>query len=70
MYGFTESFNISVSVALVLQVVRDRLEKSDFNWKLSEEEQIALKIKWCRKILNGGQALENEFRKRLNQKEL
>lgn len=70
MYGFTESFNISVSVALVLQVIRDRLEKSDFNWKLSEEEQIALKIKWCRKILNGGQALENEFRKRLNQKEL
>lgn len=70
MYGFTESFNISVSVALVLQVIRDRLEKSNYIWKLSKEEQIALKIKWCRKILNGGQALENEFRKRLNQKEL
>jgi tRNA (guanosine-2'-O-)-methyltransferase len=70
MFGFTESFNISVSVALVLQVIRDRLEKSELKWKLSEEEQISLKIKWCRKILNGGQALENEFRKRLNQKEL
>jgi hypothetical protein len=53
-----------------LQVIRDRLEKSQLNWKLNEEEQIALKIKYCRKILNGGQALENEFRKRLNQKEL
>jgi len=70
MYGFTESFNISVSVAIVLQVIRDRLEKSQLKWKLSEEEQIALKIKWCRKILNGGQALENEFRKRINEKEL
>jgi len=70
MYGFTESFNISVSVALVLQVIRDRLEKSEFVWKLSDSEQMALKLKWCRKILNGGQALENEFRKRLNEKEL
>lgn len=70
MYGFTESFNISVSVAIVLQVLRDRMEKSELKWTLREEEQIALKIKWCRKILNGGQALENEFRKRLNQKEL
>jgi tRNA (guanosine-2'-O-)-methyltransferase len=70
MFGFTESFNISVSVALVLQVIRDRLEKSELNWKLSDSEQTALKIKWCRKILNGGQGLENEFRKRLNQKEL
>jgi tRNA (guanosine-2'-O-)-methyltransferase len=70
MYGFTESFNISVSVAIVLQVLRDRMEKSELKWKLSEEEQIALKIKWCRKILNGGQALENEFRKRINEKEL
>jgi len=70
MYGFTESFNISVSVAIVLQVIRDRLEKSQLKWKLSEEEQISLKIKLCRKILNGGQALENEFRKRINEKEL
>jgi tRNA (guanosine-2'-O-)-methyltransferase len=70
MYGFTESFNISVSVALVLQVIRDRLEKSEFAWKMSDSEQMALKLKWCRKILNGGQALENEFRKRLNEKEL
>lgn len=70
MFGFTESFNISVSVAIVLQTIRKRLEESNLNWKLTEEELIALKIKWCRKILNGGSALENEFRKRIIQKEL
>lgn len=70
MFGFTESFNISVSVAIVLQTIRQRLEESNLNWKLTEEELIALKIKWCRKILNGGSALENEFRKRIIQKEL
>lgn len=70
MFGFTESFNISVSVAIVLQTIRQRLEESNLFWKLNEDQQTALKIKWCRKILNGGQALENEFRKRLIEKEL
>jgi tRNA (guanosine-2'-O-)-methyltransferase len=62
MYGFTESFNISVSVAILLQTIRQRLEMSNHLWKLSENEQIALKIQWCEKILNGGEALSKEFR--------
>lgn len=61
MYGFTESFNISVSVALVLNSIRTRLEQSKLDWKLSEDEAIDLKIKWCKKILNGGDALEKHF---------
>ena len=32
--------------------------------KLSPEEQIELKIKWCRKILNGGDLLEQHFRQK------
>lgn len=69
MYGFTESFNISVSVAITLNVLRQRLEKSDLHWKLSPEEQTLLKLKWCRKILRGGQELEDEIRRRLFEKE-
>lgn len=61
MYGFTESFNISVSVALVLNSIRTRLEQSPFTWKLAEDEVVELKIKWCKKILNGGEALEKHF---------
>ncbi len=64
MYGFTESFNISVSAALMLHTLRERLENSDFSWKLSPEEQTALKIKWCRKILNSGEKLEKHFREK------
>ena len=64
MYGFTESFNISVSVAILLQTIRQRLELSDVSWKLPETEQIDLKIQWCEKILNGGEALSKEFRAR------
>ncbi len=65
MYGFTESFNVSVSVALALQMLRYRLEISNLNWLLSEEDQTLLKIKWCTKILNGGNELEKVFRNNL-----
>ncbi len=61
MYGFTESFNISVSAAISLNVVRERLEKSNLNWKLSNEEQTKLKIKWSKKILKAGVELEKLF---------
>lgn len=69
MFGFTESFNISVSVAITLNVLRQRLQESPLKWKLSKEEQTALKLKWCRKILRGGQELEDEIRRRLFEKE-
>lgn len=69
MYGFTESFNISVSVAITLNVLRNRLEESTINWKLSPEEQTALKIKWSKKILRAGNELEVAFRERLFQKD-
>jgi tRNA (guanosine-2'-O-)-methyltransferase len=62
MYGFTESFNLSVSVAVILQTLRNRLEKEIFPWKLSIEEQQALQIIWSTRILNGGEALEKQFR--------
>ena len=65
MYGFTESFNISVSVALALSTLRERLEKSDINWKLTKKEQTLLKTKWCKKILRSGNEMEEEFRRRI-----
>lgn len=49
MYGFTESFNISVSTALVMQTVAIRLRKSDIPWQLAENEQQELVLEWCSK---------------------
>lgn len=69
MHGFTESFNLSVSAALTVQSIRKRLEASKINWRLSKEEETALKIEWCVKILNGGKGLENSFRKAYFEKE-
>ena len=66
MYGFTESFNVSVSAAITLNVLRERLEKSEINWKLDDKEQVDLKLKWSKKIVNKGEMLEQELIKRLS----
>lgn len=69
MYGFTESFNVSVSAALILNVLRHRLSKESFDWKLSHDEQTALKIEWCEKIVKEGPKVTEEFRRRILEKE-
>lgn len=69
MYGFTESFNVSVSAALVLQELRNRLAKSSIDYLLTENEQTELKIKWASKIIKNGEQVTNEIRKRLLEKQ-
>ncbi len=51
MYGFTESLNISVSAAIVINSITNKLRGSAINWKLSEEELMAKKIDWMRKSI-------------------
>ena len=62
MHGFTESFNLSVSAAMVLSALRTRLEASEVNWLLPKAAQTMLKIEWCERILNGGPQLAQKFR--------
>ncbi|MEO9531493.1 MAG: RNA methyltransferase [Crocinitomicaceae bacterium] len=59
MYGFTESYNISVSVALALFSVTQRIrENSEINWQLSPEEQTAIKLDWVKKVVKHGEKVE------------
>lgn len=62
MYGFSESFNISVSTALCLQSICDRLRQSHYYpWQLSLEEQQALRLQWYRSSCKNIQQLEASF---------
>ena len=54
MYGFTESYNISVSAALVLHDVVMRLKRSDIDWRLTEEEILDKKVDWAVKSIKSG----------------
>jgi len=51
MVGFTESLNISVSVAIVLQHVTTKLKQSDITWELTEEEKNEKKLDWIKKTI-------------------
>ena len=51
MYGFTESFNISVSAALIMQELVSKLKKSDIDWQLSPVEKQELKLEWYKRIV-------------------
>jgi len=61
MYGFTESFNISVSAAIILQDLVTRLKASKVDWRLSEEEKIALEIHWAKKTIKSADEIIERF---------
>jgi tRNA (guanosine-2'-O-)-methyltransferase len=48
MYGFTESLNISVSVAIILHQLTTKLKKSNLSWQLTEDEKLAIRLKWTK----------------------
>jgi tRNA (guanosine-2'-O-)-methyltransferase len=64
MYGFTESFNISVSAAIVLYQLSQKLRNQpEINWKLSEKERNEIKLAWLRATIKRSSLLEKKFLK-------
>ena len=63
MYGFTESFNISVSAAIILNVLVEKLHLSDINWKLPVEAKEDLRLDWIIKSVKKPDKLIKEFKK-------
>ena len=67
-YGFSESFNISVSVALCLQHLTYKLRKSKFNWKLTNKEKEKIILQWLKKSVNSSKKIEELFINNLKKK--
>ncbi len=61
MFGFTESFNISVSAAIVLHHLTDKMRNSNVNWQLSESEKTDIKIQWIRTTIKKSELIEKRF---------
>ncbi len=62
MHGFSESFNLSVCVALCLYHIRQYLQNSELDWQLSTEEKRQLYLQWLRKSVHRLPALDRRFR--------
>ncbi len=62
MFGFTESYNISVSAALLMYTIANRLHASEIGWHLSEDEKNELRLEWTRHTLTRIKLYEKKFR--------
>ena len=51
MVGFTQSLNISVSAAIILQKLTQDLRNSDHPWELTEEEKVIKQFDWTMKSI-------------------
>lgn len=63
MSGFTESLNISVSAAIILQHVTSELKKSQISWQLSENEKLEKRMDWARKVIKSHQLIIDRYKK-------
>ena len=61
MYGFTESFNISVSAAIILHHLSEQLRKSDLDWRLTKKENVEIKLRWLKNTVKHSELLEKDF---------
>ena len=61
MTGFTESLNISVSAAIILQDLTARLRRSGLDWQLSEEEKLRKRLDWAKKNLKSSAEIIERF---------
>jgi tRNA (guanosine-2'-O-)-methyltransferase len=68
MYGFTQSFNVSVSAALILYHVTTQLHQSSIPWHLSEDEALEVRLSWLRKAIRGIKGYEQLFFEALGSK--
>ncbi|WP_396138127.1 TrmH family RNA methyltransferase [Flavobacterium sp.] len=61
MVGYTESLNISVSAAIIIQDISTRLRQSAINWQLTEEEILEKRLDWTRKTIKDIEFIERKY---------
>ncbi|MFW6224837.1 MAG: TrmH family RNA methyltransferase [Bacteroidota bacterium] len=62
--GFTESFNISVSAAIMFYTLSHKIKNSNVQWPLSDIEKNELKLQWLKKSINRSDLIIKEFNKK------
>lgn len=61
MVGFTESLNISVSAAIIIQNLTNRLRNSDIDWHLSDEEILEKRLLWAKNSIKDIKRIEARY---------
>ena len=63
MYGFTESFNLSVSAAICLYEMRMKMEKENIKWHMTGDEKNQVLLDWLRCSIDRSEIVEEDFLK-------
>jgi tRNA (guanosine-2'-O-)-methyltransferase len=66
MVGFTESLNISVAAAIILQEVTAKLRNSNLDWKLSVTEKESLYAEWVQKSIKSIKKITERYNLEVN----
>jgi tRNA (guanosine-2'-O-)-methyltransferase len=61
MVGFTESLNISVAAAIILQNMNEKLKKSSLDWKLSDYERAEKYQDWLEKTIKSIKKIKEKY---------
>lgn len=61
MYGFTESYNVSVTAALTMYDLVNRMRKSNLHWQLDEKEQWETKLAWTLRTIQSSSDIVKLF---------
>ncbi len=65
MVGFTESLNVSVSAAIILQMLSSKLRASDLPWSLSHDEIMEKRMDWTKKSIKSIDKIMERYEKEL-----
>ena len=65
MVGFTESLNISVAAAIILQEVTTKMRNSTISWQLSDDEKNRLYYEWVKKTIKNVHKIEEHYHQKL-----
>lgn len=68
MHGFTESLNISVSVALCCFYFTQQFREKQIPWQLSEEDWLDVRLDWLRMNVRNSSGVENALRRSFSEK--
>ncbi|MEH6656677.1 RNA methyltransferase [Leeuwenhoekiella marinoflava] len=61
-FGFTQSLNISVCAAILLQELTQRMRNSALDWDLKESDILEIKELWLKRNLKDYDALLNQYK--------
>lgn len=61
MYGFTQSFNVSVAAAICCYDLKQKLIQNGIDHKLCPEMQLPLKIRWAINSIRSGEEIYRQF---------